>query len=128
MTRQISVEEARAFFAHPSQLRGAMLDSPDDLPDWIEYWADGPVCGAFHRAPWEGCWHGHYGVRPDGWGRLVAPARRVLHAFSAHFGAQCIIGWTAAENRSAIAFAKRIGFAETGTLNGGAVICTEWRP
>lgn len=105
-----------------------MLHSADDLPDeGVIYMADGPICGAFHRAPWPGTWFAHYGAMPEAWGGLVAPARRVLRDFCSGQGAHCIIGWTARENRAAIAFARRIGFIETGTLDGGSVICTEWR-
>lgn len=126
--RRVSVEEAREFFAHPSQLKGAMLQSADELPDGVEYWADGSICGAFHQAPWPGVWFGHYGVKPEGWGNLTNPARRILRQFCERVGASCVIGWTDKDNRAAIAFAKRIGFRETGTIDAGRVIVTEWRP
>lgn len=129
MPRQITVEEAREFFAHPSQLRGCMLESADDLPsEGVEYWSDGPICGAFHKAPWPGVWFAHYGVKPDGWGSLTAPAKHILTAFCEAVKATCVIGWTDAGNRPAIAFAKRIGFRETGSIDAGRVITTEWRP
>ena len=129
MTRRISVEEAREFFAHPSQLRGAMLGSVDDLPDeGFEYWSDGPICGAFHPAPWSGVWFAHYGAHPEGWGSLKIPAQRVLRAFCAASGAACLIGWTNTRNRAAIAFARRLGFEITGTIDAGRVTATEWRP
>lgn len=129
MTRQIGVDEAREFFAHPSQLRGAMLDSADDLPaDGVEYWADGPICGAFHRAPWPGVWWGHYGVKPEGWGAITAPAQRILRAFCAAEAVSCIVGWTDSQNRAAIAFARRLGFVITGTVDAGRVTQSEWRP
>lgn len=126
--RRVTAAEARAWFEHPSQLRGAMLDSPDDLPVCgVEYLACGPICGAFHRAPWEGVWFGHYGVQPEGWGRLIEPARAVLAAFLARPDAETIIGWTDSGNRAAISFARRLGFVETGRMHAGRVICTEYR-
>ena len=129
MTRRITVDEARAFFEHPSQLRGACLVSADDLPaDGFEYWADGPICGAFHRAPWPGIWWGHYGALPEGWGKLREPAQRVLRAFCGAVGASAIVGWTDSNNRAAIAFARRLGFQQTGTIDAGRVIQSEWRP
>ncbi|MDT1061195.1 hypothetical protein RM190_04940 [Paracoccus sp. CPCC 101403] len=125
--QRLSVAEARPFFEHPTQLRGAMLACADDLPEGVEYRACGPVCGAFHRAPWPGAWFAHYGVKPEAWGRLIEPARAVLTDFAHEADATLFIGWTPASNRAAIAFAKRLGFAVTGTLDGGAVICTEMR-
>jgi len=127
LTLAVTVAEARPYFIHPTQLRGAMLDSAEELPDGVEYRAFGPVCGAFHRAPWPGTWFAHYGVKPEGWGKLVDPARHILREFAIETNATLYIGWTPAGNRAAIAFAKRIGFVVTGTLDGGAVICTEMR-
>lgn len=128
MTRQLTVAEARPYFNHPTQLRGAMLHDVADLPaDGVEYRALGPVCGAFHRAPWPNAWFLHYGVLPEHWGRLVEPSRVILRDFAAEANVKLFIGWTPAGNRAAIAFAKRVGFVETGTLDGGAVICTEMR-
>ena len=73
---RITATEARAWFAHPSQhVEG--LD-PDQLPDWAAYYAAGPICVVLHGAPWPGLWFAHYGVKPEGWGRLVEPAREAL--------------------------------------------------
>lgn len=125
---KIGVDAARGFFDHPTQRRGAMID-PNDLPDdGMIYWSEGPICGAFHRAPWDGAWFAHYGALPDGWGRLTAPAKRILQDFSASEGARFLIGWTDVRNRAALAFARRIGFQQTGTLDAGRVIVSEWRP
>lgn len=122
---RITRDEARAFFAHPSQQLGGL--SPDNLPD-VEYWADGGICGAFHLALWPGVWMAHYGVKPDHWGRLDAPAKRVLTEFWQARQPQRIIGWTLASNRHALAFAKRIGFTIDGTmpLQGDALIMQGW--
>lgn len=126
---RITVDEAKPFFAHVTQLRGAKLNSPDDLPEaGFVYWADGPICGAFHQAPWESVWFAHYGAKPEAWGGLRSPALRVLTGFCGDVGASCILGWTDIENRAAIAFAKRLGFRETGTIDAGRVLQTEWRP
>lgn len=126
---RITREEARAFFAHPSQLRGAMLDSPDDLPESVEYWADGPICGVFHLAFWPGVWMVHYGVKPEGWGKLIAPSRRILIAFWEHHRPQRIIGWTDARNKAALALTRRVGFQEDGRmqLDGHEVVMTGYR-
>lgn len=127
----IGVAEAREFFAHPSQLRASGIESPDDLPETgFEYWACGPICGAFHMTAWPGVWMAHYGAKPEGWGRLVPHARACLHAFAAARRPLRIVGWTSAGNRHAVAFARRIGFEEDGRmpLPGGDVILSGWRP
>ena len=108
-----------------------MGSHPDILPDeGFEYWADGPVCGVFHRMPWPGVWMGHYGMKRDGLGRYADPARRILVAFSAAAGADLITGWTDKNNRAALAFAKRIGFRIDGEMNTPTqtVVMTSWRP
>lgn len=127
---KITRDEAKAFFAHPTQLRASMLESPDDLPEGVEYWADGPICGAFHLSFWPGVWMVHYGVKPEGWGKLVEPSRRVLRAFWAHHRPQRIIGWTDARNRAALALTRRVGFREDGRmqLDGHELVMTGWRP
>lgn len=105
-----------------------MLHDVADLPaEGVEYRALGPVCGAFHRAPLPGAWFAHYGVLPAFWGRLVEPACTILRDFAVEANATLFIGWTPSGNRAAIAFAKRVGFVQTGTLDGGAIICTEMR-
>ena len=111
----ITVDEARAYFAHPSQQLGGL--SPDNLPtDGVEYWADEGICGAFHLAMWPGVYMAHYGVNPQAWGRLEAPAKRILTAFWQARQPQRIIGWTLASNRHAMSFAKRIGFTVDGQM------------
>ncbi len=128
---RLTAQQAREYFTDPTQLRGAMLKSPDDLPDdGFEYWADGPICGIFHLSSWPGVWMAHYGVKPEGWGRLVGPSVRILRAFWEHHQPQRIIGWTDARNRAALALARRMGFREDGRmqLDGYEVIMTGWRP
>lgn len=126
---RITVDEAREYFSHPSQQKGAQI-TPDALPgDPFEYWACGGVCGVFHPDHWPGVWMAHYGVMPWAWGRTTKPARAILQTFcDTHDPAQ-IIGWTDAANRAALSFARRIGFRETGriSLPDGAVVMTEFR-
>ena len=126
---RITRDEAKAFFAHPSQLKASMLQSPDDLPEGVEYWADGPLCLMFHPAFWPGVWMVHHAAKPEGWGHLVDPAQRLLRAFWEDHQPERIIGWTDARNRAAIAFARRVGFREDGRmqLNGHEVLMTGWR-
>lgn len=127
---KITVHEARAFFAHPSQLIQG-LTSPDDLPeDGLTYYANGPICGAFHPMPWPGVWMAHYGVKPEGWGRLIQPAREILTRFAADHDAYRVVGWTLASNRAACAFARRLGFTEDGRMPSpdGEIIMTGWKP
>ena len=127
---RIMASEARAYFDHETQRRAGMIDPQDLHDDGIEYFAEGGICGAFHRAHWLGVWMAHYGVKPNAWGSLVAPARAVLSEFWDDKKPDLVIGWTDEKNRAAIAFARRIGFIENGrmTLPSGAVIMQEWRP
>lgn len=126
---KISVDEARAYFDHPTQRKGCMID-PADLPgEPFQYWALDGVCGVFHPDHWPGVWMGHYGVKPEAWGQAVHPAKRILRAFCEAERPDLIIGWTAAENRAANAFVRRLGFRETGrmTTRNGVVVMTEFR-
>lgn len=128
---RLTPQEARDYFADPTQLRASMLESPDDLPDeGFEYWACGPICGVFHLSAWPGVWMVHYGVKREGWGKLVDPSRAILNAFWAHHQPQRIIGWTDSRNRAALALTRRVGFHEDGRmeLNGYEVVMTGWRP
>lgn len=122
---RISVDEARAFWDHPSQTA-----SPDELPDdpVYQYWAVGGVCGVFHPLPWPGVWLGHYGVKPNVWGKSIAPARQVIAEFLEAEKPERLMGWTKEENRAAISFARRLGFVECGAMHlpTGNVIMQEF--
>ncbi|MBY6005374.1 GNAT family N-acetyltransferase [Salipiger bermudensis] len=127
--RQLTAIEAAPFFEHKSQ-RLFDLD-PYALPEeGFEYWADQHVCGVFHKMPWPGVWGGHYGVKPEGWGRSTEPAKRILRAFWDAHECERIIGWTPESNRAAIAFARRLGFVKDGTmpLGSGNLIMQGWTP
>lgn len=129
MPQQITVDQARPFWADPSQ--HVMGAHPDALPDeGFHYWADGPVCVVFHRAPWPDVWMAHYGMKPEGRGHYVAPAVRILRAFWTEHSPARIVGWTDTGNRAAIAFARRCGFTKDGEFHTdtGTVAMTGWRP
>lgn len=130
MSLKISVDEARDYFAHPSQQKAASI-TPETLPegDGYQYWAVDGVCGVFHRAPWPDVWMAHYGVTPAAWGKTRKPASQILHSFWAAETPELIIGWTLESNRAALAFAKRIGFRIHGEMNlpSGKVIEQSWR-
>lgn len=131
MSHRVSVEVAREYFAHPSQLKGSYLDSAEDLPaEGAQYWANGDVLGIFHIAPWPGVWMGHYAVKPTAWGNAVRPARAILNAFQDAERPDLIMGWTPAHNRAAVAFVRRLGFVEHGRFSvpEGEIIEQSWRP
>lgn len=123
---RVTADEAREYFVHPSQ-RLFDLD-PQDLPEGLEYWADGPICGVFHMAFWPGVWMGHFGVKPDGWGHIDLCAQRVLAEFSESVQPARIVGWVEKRNAAAVAFVRRIGFDVDGEMDlpSGAVIMFGW--
>lgn len=125
---KISVDEARAYFAHPSQqLYGV---TPENLPDEpFEYWAKDGICGVFHPAPAAHVWMVHFAAKPECWGRLVAPSREVLAAFWAAKTPERIVGWTPVHLRAALALSRRVGFVEDGRLPlpSGEIIMSGWR-
>lgn len=126
---RITVDEAREYFAHPSQQVFGL--TPDCLPDEpFEYWADGPVCGIAHNAPYPGVWMVHFGVKPEGWGSVAAHGKRLLHEFWEVKQPERIIGWTPVKFRHARALARRVGFEEDGILPlpSGDVVMSGWRP
>ena len=125
-----SIEDAREFFADPSQqIFGA---TPDTLPedDCVQYWIDGPLCAVFHPAPWPDVWMAHYALKPEGKGRGVEPAKRLLRAFCEAEKPVRIVGWTQASNRLAVAFARRCGFVVDGVLplESGDVLMQGYEP
>ncbi len=124
---KITVDEAREYFAHKSQQLGGI--TPETLPDeGFFYYADGHVCGVFHRAAWPGVFMAHYGVKPEGWGNTVKPALNILNEFWDEHGPERIIGWTAADNKRALSLARRLGFVRDGEipLPSGNVIMQGW--
>ena len=127
MTRQISVNEARAFFAHPSQLRGF---DPADLPvDGVEYWADGPVCGVFRDFSWPRVLDVHCGVKPEGWGHTVPHARAILSAVWDHHRPDLIVALSHETNRAVLSMNRRLGFEVIGTMpTPDRVVLQSWRP
>lgn len=126
---RITVDEAREYFAHPSQQLFGI--TPDCLPDdGFEYWAEGPICGVFHSAPWPGVWMLHFAAKPEGRGHLVQPAKRVLAAFATDKKPARIIGWTPRKFSHAVALARRVGFVQDGVLPmpDGEIIMQGWKP
>lgn len=126
---RISVEEAREYFADPSQ-RPLGID-PADLPaEGFEYWAIGPVCWIFHPAPWPGIWMSHFAVKPEGRGHAVEAAKAIAHEFWAEKKPVRLIGWTPERNRAALAFTRRIGAVRDGVMPTptGNIIMQGWVP
>jgi len=124
---RIGVDQARAYFAHPSQQLFGI--NPDNLPDEpFEYWARGGICGVFHQMPAPGVWMVHIAAIPSQWGRLVADARAELAAFWADRTPSRIVGWTPAKFRAALAFSRRVGFVEDGRMRlpDGDIIMSGW--
>lgn len=117
---RITVEAAREYFRHPSQQIGL---TPDDLPeDGAEYWADGPVCLIFHGTAADDVWMVHLAVKPEGYGQLIEPTRRILAEFWAEKQPKHIIAWIAEHRAAAIAFARKVGLTEDGRFPGTVML------
>ena len=65
---RIGIDEARQYFAHPSQQKNGI--SPETLPVWAVYYASGGVCLLTHPMPQDGLWMVHIGVMPGAWGKV----------------------------------------------------------
>ncbi|MTH33062.1 hypothetical protein GL279_00420 [Paracoccus limosus] len=123
MTRRITVDEAREFFAHPSQgLTGALPDAG------VEYWADGPVCAAFRDFCWPRVLDVHCGVKPEAWGKTVPHARAILEAAWAFYAPDLIVAQSLETNRAVLSMNRRLGFEVIGTMQTPArVVIQGWR-
>ena len=117
---QISVDEARGYFAHPSQQIGV---TPETLPeDGVEYWADGDVCLIFHETAAGDVWMVHLAAKPEGMGHLVEPTQRVLAEFWAAKHPRRIVTWIDEHRRAAIALAKKAGGVVDGQFPGTVML------
>lgn len=122
--------EARKFFDHPTQRRHGMVDPADLHDDGIEYWAHGPLCLAFHDAPWPDVQMVHCGAMPEAWGHAAALALPVLHEFWQARQPARIVAWIKEANRPVAALMRRVGFTVDGRMDlpTGAVLLQGWRP
>ena len=126
---RVGVEAARPYFAHPSQQ--VMGITPETLPgEPFEYWAEGPLCIVAHQVPHPGLWMVHFAAKPEGRGRLIEPAKRLLHEIWADKQPKRLIGWTPVRFRAACAAIRRVGFVTDGILPlpDGDVVMSGWRP
>ena len=117
-----TVDEARAYFAHPSQ---HVRVTPEELPDSCEYWADGGVCLVFHTTAAADVWMVHIGVKPEAWGNTAKPAMRILQAFWRKKQPRRIVAWIDDHRRAAIALARKVGMVTDGQFPG--TIMLGWR-
>lgn len=126
---KITAAEARAFFAHPSQLKAAKIEGVEQITDAFTFYACGHVCGAFHLAHWPGVLMGHIGVKPDAWGATVYPMREILGAAWASESPERIVGWVSDDNRAMQALCRRVGMEIDGRLPlPQPVTLFGWRP
>ena len=120
---RIGLDEARQYFAHPSQHAFGLTEA--DLPENAAYYADGDVCGAFQGVLWPGIVAAHIGVKPDACGMTFEPALRILVEFSGEFPDMSIIGIIGKDNRLAVSQAKKLGFETKAII--GPIELMEWR-
>jgi len=119
---RITVDEARAYFAHPSQ---HVRVTPEELPDGLEYWADSGVCLVLHPTAAADVWMAHIGVKPEAWGKTTEPTRRILEAFWRAKQPRRIVAWIDDHRRAAIALARKAGAVTDGQFPG--TIMLGWR-
>ncbi len=119
---RIGVDEARGYFAHPSQRNASVLDPADLHEDGLLYYADGGVCLIFHRVYWPGVWMVHLGANPAAWGRLDGAVLRLLREFSAQHEPTRIVAWVSDKNRAVLALSRRLGFQQDGQFPGVELI------
>ena len=110
---RITIDEARQYFAHPSQRNNA---DPETLPVWAVYHALGGVCLLAHPMPLDGLWMVHLGVLPSAWGRVTEPARELLKEISAENRVERMLAWVPEDNRHVAALCRRVGFELDGRL------------
>lgn len=125
---RISRDEARRFWAHPSQQIFGM--TPDLLPDEpFIYFASGPFCGVAHPGPLRGVWIVDYAALPEGRGHLIQHARTVANECIEVTGATSLMGLTRTDLRLAISFITRVGFEKIGTItaSNGEFVISKYR-
>lgn len=113
---RITVDEAREYFAHPSQHSFGMTER--DLPEDCLYYAEKDTCLVFHPAYWPSVWMVHVGVRPKAWGSTDGQARSILEEFRDEHAPRSIVALIEAENRLAVALACRVGMKHVGAFSG----------
>ena len=126
MSRKITVDEAREFFAHPSQVRAAGI-TPDKLrKDGMEYWADGPVCFCTHPSHFFGLLAIHIAVKPEGWGRIDRHVLSLCRHIWAEREPDALVALFDKENRAVAALLRRIKARRVGEV--GLAEFWEWTP
>lgn len=123
---KISVEDARKYWEHPTQhCRGC---TGDDLQEWADYWADGPVCIMTYEVTWPGVLTAHIGVLPEAWGNAVEPVKRLLEEIWHEQGPERITAHMEEKNRLACKLVERAGAEIDGRMpiSGGTIIQYGW--
>lgn len=116
---RICVEEAREFFAHPSQRIHGI--TPESLPDdGFQYWSRGYLCLAVHPAMFPGVWGAHIAAKPQGWGKMDDDGKALLNEIWDALRPLRLVGWVETWRRSVIAFALRCGWIEDGRFRAGS--------
>ena len=126
---KITRDTARAFFAHPSQLRASLLQSVEHLPDHLTYYAANGVCLATNWSHWPGVLMVHLAAHPSAWGRTTEPTRALLHEAWAEEGPDRITAWMKESNRAVQALCRRVGMEIDGRFPlAEPVVLYGWRP
>lgn len=112
----ITVDEARAYWAHPSQHDHGQTEAA--LPEHFEYRAQDGVCLAFHEVLVPGYFAVHIAAKPDAWGKTTGPSRVILNAFWRDRNPVRVVAWIEDHKRHAAALARRLGFTTDGHMPG----------
>jgi len=124
---EITVDEARPFFALPKQ-QGPV--DPEHLPGWpFRYFSEGGICLCLHEV-YGGVWMVHIAADPAFWGRLDGSGKRSLQEAWDVLGAEIIVAWVPKENRAVLSLARRCGFEDMGEMpaKSQTLVMMGWKP
>lgn len=120
--------EAREWLKHPSQ-QAMGISSDSEFPEeFVKFYKCGGIIGLCHPFQWPDVWSVHCIVNPEEWGRIVDPAKAMLHVAWKEHKPEAFVALTQETNRATLAFNRRLGFVQHGKLPlSTGVVFQSWR-